>query len=708
MEYPNEYKPEKISKPEKQEQKKLEKATDRLEKQIKEKSYKKLCIFILICFDFLILIGILFLTTSPFAIVVVYAYVALITMIALVPLMIQEYLNVGRQPPRLIRWFNKFLEKILPINRKEMKIGPSILISFVFLVTIGGFVAISIITFADVIARDVFIYNYLIEIPAQQNEYGFFTFVANSASNSLVPAILWYLIIFIPVIFCFLFMTSGVYYRNTQPSKWLAIIVISPLVVLLPLFLTSSSIISPSIVVALIFIAAWFITLLIWYRQFTKRNALIVVSILFTQVLASFLMFYNFVFIEARDTVYWASDTINTSAYYNPLFLLIWFGVLIFIPLVVKGFDRLVKGKLRILGVLFAVGAAVIFQIFYFNLFSTAIYKAYEPYGNLMMGELFVGLGFFYFYLYLLLIPLFFIFGYFQIGIARWLYRTAQKYGNKRKHLNVFRIIGGILASIFIIGLIIVYYILPYSPADYQNMFVHGFSLYNGDFIRNITGSPFFIDNVLGITTYKELFVPSVLAITMLLLFYSSYRGAYNLALSADIIEEPDVKRFGLFNFILFTSPRSYKTRILFGLSLIFVFLGITAIFAFLKIHTYLFQAASDFTGWPPGLIVFGIFDGVKLGVSLIGMIIAIAIFLYIILRINLWDHADKVGLISCVLGIIFLFIPMPWILVLFGGIAALVIGIFALLMNSKIGIGGIILGVLCIIAVFYFVLLYT
>ena len=60
-------------------------------------------------------------------------------------------------------------------------------------------------------------------------------------------------------------------------------------------------------------------------------------------------------------------------------------------------------------------------------------------------------------------------------------------------------------------------------------------------------------------------------------------------------------------------------------------------------------------------------------------------------------DSGDILGLISCLAGTALFFIPMPSIILPFvmiiGGAAVLVMGIIAVVKDSKIGIGGIILG---------------
>lgn len=627
MTNPEESKPEKLSKTAKEEQKKLEKASKKIEGQIEEKKYLKTSIFIIVLIDFLVFAGVLFLTKDTFGIFLVFGYMSLITLIALIPVTMEEYIRVGRKPPVLVRFVNWFLEKILPFNRQTMRTGPSVLIIFTYLISIGGFIAIGIYIFTDFLTQNPLIYEYLIA-GFDTEQYGFFSFVINSSANSLVPGILLGLIILIPVLFCFLFLVAALYYRNNEPAHLLNIVIFSPLIVLLPLFLTAPSITCPSIVIAVIFIIAWVVTLRVWYR-FTKRTALISISLLFTQTLASFLMFYNFIFIEVRDPGYNVLGPIDTSSYYNPLFLAIWFGVLVFIPLITKIFDNLIKGKLKILGILIAVGSAVIFQINFFDRFSNAIYDSYLPTAK-NLAEIFVGSGFFFFYIYLILIPLFFIFGYFQIGIARSLYRSLRDFGKKHNHINLFRILGTLFSALFIFGILFVYYFILYTPENYQNMFSQITSLYNGDLIHFFTQNP---ADFTVIISYERLFEVGSLAITIGLLAYSSYSGAYNFSLSTDkTFLEPDIKRLGVFNFILFTSPQSYRTRIIFSLSLIFVFLGISAIFAFLKIHTLLFAGEFVYL-MPPSLIIFATIDGLKLGVSIIGVIVAIVVFFSILYR---------------------------------------------------------------------------
>ncbi|TFG05756.1 MAG: hypothetical protein EU536_00850 [Promethearchaeota archaeon] len=619
----DEEKSQKLTKAEKIVSKKIERAAERIEKSVEERTYLKVSVFTLGVLDFLIFIAVSILTSSIFAIVLVYGYISFITLVAFIPFMVREYESIGRGPPRLVRWFNSLLEKLLPIDRNVMKIGPSILISYLFLATMGGFIAIGIILFADFLSGNVAIYDYLIQ-GAPTGEYGFFSFVNNSSVNSLVPSILWYLIIFIPIIFCFLFLIAAIHYRNTQPANSLRIVILSPLIVLIPLFLTASSITSPSIIISAIFLGAWGITLLIWYRDFSKRNALILFAVFFTQVLASFLILYAFMFYESR---YIPAPNIDISTYYNPLFLILWFGILVSIPALIKGFDSIGRGKLKSLGPLLAVSIAAALQYFFFPLFSVSVYDAYLS--DINAAEIYVGFGFFYFYFLLLLIPLFFIFGYFQIGFVRSIYRSVRDYGLKTRHSNIFTFLAGILATIAIFGLVFVYYFFLYTGEDYNNMIFHLASLYNGQLIYLLTNT-----SAVPPLDWTEIFQIGSLAITLGLLFYSSYRGAYNLSLFADQIEDPtqNIRRLGLFNFIIFTSPRSYKTRVVFGISLIFVFLGIGTIFAFLKIHSSLF--ADLFTVVPnPSVIIFNTIEGIKLGISFIGMVIAIAIFFYFIYK---------------------------------------------------------------------------
>lgn len=615
----DETEPQKISKSEKKEQKKVEKAADRIGKEILPKSHVKLAILSMGLMDFLIFAGVLLLTSSVFAIILTYGYVMIITLIAVIPIMIEEYKRVGRTPPKIVTLFNSMLEKIFPLNRSEMRLGPSVILCYTYLLTIGGFVAIGFLVFADFITNNPNFYDYMIN-GAPAGEYGFFSFVNNSMINSLVPSILWYLIIFIPAIFCFLFLISSIYYRSHSPSKMMSVVTISPLIILFPLYFTASSINSPSISIALIFVGAWLITILIWYRDITKRNALILFATFFTQVLASNLMIYGLILSQV------AFNAPAVSGFSNPVILLIWFAVLVLIPIVLKIFDKGLNGKLKILGPLVAVGLAILFQFYFFPLFSESVYSVYP--GQQQLAEIYIGFGFFYFYIALLLIPLFFIFGYFQIGIARWLYRSVRNYGEKIKRISLFKFLGALLAIILVFGLIVIYYIIPYTTTDYQNMFTQTASLFTGNIIARLTDMASATPVDLG-----EVFQVTTLAITMGLLAYSSYRGAYNFALYRDKIEDPSksIKRLGIFNFIIFTDPRSYKTRITFGISLIFVFLGISTIFAFLKVHSILFPELGTLAN--PNIILFETIDAIKLAISIVGMIIAVCIFFYLIFQ---------------------------------------------------------------------------
>jgi hypothetical protein len=66
-----------------------------------------------------------------------------------------------------------------------------------------------------------------------------------------------------------------------------------------------------------------------------------------------------------------------------------------------------------------------------------------------------------------------------------------------------------------------------------------------------------------------------------------------------------------------------------------------------------------------------------------------------------MWEGPDTLGLISCIVGTVLLFIPVPPSLQLIvwvgGGAAVLAMGIVAVAKDSKIGIGGIILGALVV-----------
>ena len=66
------------------------------------------------------------------------------------------------------------------------------------------------------------------------------------------------------------------------------------------------------------------------------------------------------------------------------------------------------------------------------------------------------------------------------------------------------------------------------------------------------------------------------------------------------------------------------------------------------------------------------------------------------------WESYDTVGLLSCIIGMVLFLIPLPGAVAgyiwLGGGGAAVVMGIIAVSNDSKIGIGGIIIGALLIL----------
>jgi hypothetical protein len=68
-----------------------------------------------------------------------------------------------------------------------------------------------------------------------------------------------------------------------------------------------------------------------------------------------------------------------------------------------------------------------------------------------------------------------------------------------------------------------------------------------------------------------------------------------------------------------------------------------------------------------------------------------------------MWEAPDTIGLISCIVGTILFLIPLPTIFAIyiwiFGGSGVLAMGIVAVVKDSKIGIGGIIIGAITILA---------
>lgn len=77
-----------------------------------------------------------------------------------------------------------------------------------------------------------------------------------------------------------------------------------------------------------------------------------------------------------------------------------------------------------------------------------------------------------------------------------------------------------------------------------------------------------------------------------------------------------------------------------------------------------------------------------------------------------MWEGPDTLGLISCIAGTVLLVIPVPPALAMLiwvsGGIAVVVMGVVAVAKDSKIGIGGIILGSISILVGFVYPIILT
>ncbi len=180
-------------------------------------------------------------------------------------------------------------------------------------------------------------------------------------SGSSTLYIIFGFIIFCPVLFCALFAGTSMTYHNENKSKYSKVVIFLPIIFYLPyislIFAKSFQIISiiaeiesgslqenvtsllEILVSFIIFVIAWIVTLKLWYGEGTKRNILIILSIAFIQCLASLFMFYHYlVEIVAFGSYY------SFSGIFHPIYIP-WFGVLIFIPLILKVFDKMHNDK---------------------------------------------------------------------------------------------------------------------------------------------------------------------------------------------------------------------------------------------------------------------------------------------------------------------------------------------------------------------------
>ena len=587
----------------KKEEKKIRKAQKTMKKGIEKrigKTFSIPAILTIIITTILLLITLHYITTDIVSIVIVYSFLTIIIFFSFTHIIVRYYKERGKTPPKFFRSSKWVLNKIFPVNYDKISPGSALILIYFYLCTVGGVIAIFFYGFSDALSLSF-------SLPVTPSNYGFFSFIFESMSYSMMPLILFLIFIIAPIFFCLFLLISALIYKNNDKSRLTSIICFLPIFIFLPFFFNLNLSTIYFLIPFFIFIGAWGSTLGLFFR-FTKRSAFVCLAIGFLQLLSIFYINYMFLLFPAYEILY----------LFKPPFILFWISILFGIPIIVKFFDFSRKGGVKLIGVIISVIMAFLLQVL-------AILKIVELFTiegmvNIMDIQLFGGFGFFYFYLYLILLPLFFIFGYFQIGLARMIYRNIVKFGKRVNMVRFFSVIAAIL-SIILLGVLVWYnYFFSHTSDDYLISLYYISTLYNGSIINILrSGSILW---AMG----SDYSLITNLIITEGLLAYSSYRSSYNLAKFGDQLKE-NTKEFTMVK--VFREPAAYKSRILLGLAIISIFLGTISMYGFLRIHTVIFgTVVSDFSS-----IIFQMVDSLKLIFQIFGIVIAGLLFFYYLFR---------------------------------------------------------------------------
>ncbi|NHI92187.1 MAG: hypothetical protein EAX96_06755 [Candidatus Lokiarchaeota archaeon] len=612
-------------------------ASDRMEKELKDKIGTKVSVGFLILI-LLISIGlsvaIFYITTNLVVQIIVIAYLVLSFIISIV-----HYSDNKKLQP-----FNKFIRYLLPINEERVRAGPTTILRYIYMITLGVILAVIIFTTNSV-------FNLIPGLtPITATQYGFYSMIWETGSLTMLCIFL--LIVISPVVFSTLFSGAAMIYNDKEGVRYARIVSFLPILFFLPsfailmtklidiivkIFANGGTLVSLPILQAkdiysflsflisfLIFLIAWIITLKIWYEKGGKRNVFIIISIGFIQAIASLFIFYHNLI---QQLIFGhANSFLWTNPIQGILIQVIWFGTLVFIPIIMKLFDR---GKIKFIGILFAVAAAFAFQTW-------SMFTCHNNILTILMGEgkglpeieIFLGLGYIYYYFFIFLIPIFFLFGYFQVLFVKSIYLTFRNYGLKRNILTrkIATIIGISISVIVLMFWTLIYYFLMYQPIDYYASLSSMGAVYSGVlFILYkgiMDGIPFIkvITDFLINANYVEW---TSILITVSFMLYSTFRLAHNLTSESEKIGN---EQFLSKTINVFKEKSSYKSRIIFGFALVSIFVGTISIYAFLWIYLDIFiNTPNSFTGVI--MLTLAIMDNIKLLLAVIGFITAVVFF---------------------------------------------------------------------------------
>lgn len=546
---------------------------------------------------------------------------------------------------KVLKPFNRLIRYLLPINEERIKAGPTNILRFLYMTALGIIIALIGYTGIQLYLPDL-----------APKGYGFFTFIWSA--GPLMPLLIFGIIMLCPSLFCVLFMWTSFTYKDVRPVRYARLIVFMPVLFFFPtltlifynltrfIFIFGSTLgimvpIIPSnlgvqllallyvLLPFLLFLGGWAVTLALWYGR-GKRNMLICLGIGFTQALASLFVFYNVIIRQLAFGL-----TISPWDFLTPVFL-VWVGVLVLIPIILKGFDKLAHGKYISVGLILSIILAFAFQswtMYYYFSDLILIIPAQDV-------QLFLGLGYLYYYFFLFLLPLFFLFGYFQIVFIKSIYRTLRDYGAKHEGaLKYFlKVMGIVVAIVLLIFWIVIYYFILYVPWDPSKTLFQIFL--ESDYMYSLlsiglvlTGGLFFMFNLINLTIIPwfisglmtfDIFLPITLLVTLLFMLYATFRSAHNLASESDRIgEEERIMR-------IFTDKTSYKARVIFGFALVTIFIGTIAIYSFLILYyNTLYNLSPTIYQIPLNIsrLFLGVIDNMKLIISIFGFVAGIFLF---------------------------------------------------------------------------------
>ncbi|MHA1786410.1 MAG: hypothetical protein ACTSVE_14580, partial [Candidatus Helarchaeota archaeon] len=275
-------------------------ASKRMEGTLKDRVGTKFSIgyFILILLISLALcVGTFYITTYLIAQILTITYVLFSFVISIIHVSENKFLRPS----------NRFIRFLLPINEKRIKSGPTMFLRYIYMLSLGVLIAIIAYTFLPWFG------------PSSTSEFGFYSFIWNSGSLTLLCIFL--LIVISPIVFSALFTSASLTYNDETEVRYAKLIPFLPILFFFPsltiLFSKLIDIIIRSMgsgrismtlpvitpddltsffsffISFLIFLAAWIITLKIWYGEGTKRSFLVIFSIGIIQAIVSLFIFYH-------------------------------------------------------------------------------------------------------------------------------------------------------------------------------------------------------------------------------------------------------------------------------------------------------------------------------------------------------------------------------------------------------------------------------